>query len=66
MGLGEGSWGKGILKKNVLGQNGKEPFCNASKFYIEIFNIYYTFKVSRELISERSLRPILNDDDITD
>ena len=60
MGLGEGSWRKCILKKSLLGQDRKELFCKAKQVYIEIFNIYHTFKVPRKLIHESYLRLILN------
>ena len=51
MGLREGSYGKGIFERTLLGQKRKELFCKTKKVYIEIFNIYHTFKVPRKLIS---------------
>ena len=51
MGLREGSWGKGIFEKTLLGQKRKERFCKTRKVYIETFNIYHIFKVPRKLIS---------------
>ena len=45
VGVGLGSWGKGILEKSLLGQERKELFRKTKKVYIEIFNIHYTFKV---------------------
>ena len=50
VGVGFGSWGKGILEKSLLGQERRELFRKMRKVYIEIFNIHYTFKVS-ELIA---------------
>ena len=51
MELREGRWSKGILEKNLLGQNGKELFCKTKNVYVEIFDIYHSFKVPWKLIS---------------
>ena len=51
MGLRERSWIKGILEKGLLSQEEKDLYCKTKKVYIEIFNIYCTFKGPRKLIS---------------
>ena len=40
MGLGEGSWGKDILEKSLVGQERKKLFRKTKKFQYSILNFF--------------------------